>query len=85
MKKALALLLSLALLLCSINIIVIAEDVSNPLKKLTFSYNSGEDYTATCYYTNDYFVGSSYEYNSSLATMSMSLAMSAFGNANGAQ
>ncbi|MBR3965167.1 MAG: hypothetical protein IKJ80_07150 [Clostridia bacterium] len=85
MKKALALLLSLALLLCSINIIVIAEDVSNPLQKLTFSYNSGEDYTATCYYTNDYFVGSSYEYNSSLATMSLSLAMSAFGNANGAQ
>jgi hypothetical protein len=85
MKKALALLLSLALLLCSINIIVVAEDVSNPLQKLTFSYNSGEDYTATCYYTNDYFVGSSYEYNSSLATMSMSLAMSAFGNANGAQ
>ncbi len=85
MKRALTFALALLIILCSIPFVSIAQDASNPLQEITFSYNSGEDYTATCYYTHDYFVGSSYEYNPSLATMSLSLAMSAFGNATGNQ
>ncbi len=85
MKKALSLALALFIVLCSIPFVSVAADSSNPLQEFTFSYNSGEDYTATCYYTHDYFAGSSYEYNPCLATMSLSLAMSAFGNATGSQ
>ena len=63
----------------------VAEDIISPRKQITFTYQSGSDYTATCYYKNDYFADSSYEYNPSLATMSLSFAMSAFGSAEGGQ
>lgn len=58
----------------------VADDIINEVKEITFTYQSGNDYAATCYYTNDYFVESSYTYNPSLATMSLSYAMSAFGS-----
>ncbi len=61
----------------------VADDISNPLYELTFTYNSTEDYTAKCYYTSDYFAKSSYEYDASLATMTLSFAMSAFGSEEG--
>ncbi|MBQ1493105.1 MAG: Ig-like domain-containing protein, partial [Blautia sp.] len=59
-----------------------AEDITtdDELKKITFTYQSGSDYTSTCYYSNNYFKESSYQYNDSLATMSLCLAMSAFGS-----
>ena len=60
----------------------IAGDITNSLKEITFKYQSGSDYSAKCYYTNDYFAESSYTYNPSLATMSVSFAMSAFGSGN---
>ncbi len=63
----------------------IAGLISNRLKKITFNFQSGEDYPLTCYYTSDYFSNSSYEYNSSLSTMSLSYAMSAFGSEIGDQ
>ena len=48
------------------------------VQKLTFRYPHGRDYSAVCYYSDDYFAASAYEYNQSLATMSVSLALSAF-------
>ena len=48
------------------------------VQKLTFRYPRGHDYSAVCYYSDDYFSKSAYEYNPSLATMSVSLALSAF-------
>ena len=63
----------------------VADDIVNQLKEITFTYQSGKDYTATCYYTNDYFAESAYTYNPSLATMSLSFAMSAFGSSKGGQ
>ena len=61
----------------------VARDITNELKKITFTYQSGNDYEAECWYTNDYFSESSYTYNASLATMSLSFATSAFGSAGG--
>ena len=61
----------------------VAENIINPLMELTFTYQSGGDHTATCYYTNEYFSGSSYMYKPGLATMSVSFAMSAFGSGKG--
>ena len=63
----------------------IAGDITQPggLQRITFTYQSGKDYTATCYYTDDYFSESAYTYNQSLGTMSLALAMSAFGSAAG--
>lgn len=55
----------------------IADDIVNDDAK-TFYYDNG--YSATCYYKDDYFKKTSYEYNPSLATMSLSFAMSAFAN-----
>lgn len=50
-------------------------------QKFLFQYQSGDgDCGAECYYTDDYFAKSAYEFNPSLRTMSMSLAMSAFGS-----
>jgi len=63
----------------------VADYIVNPLMEIPFTYQSGQDYTATCYYTNDYFAESSYNYNPSLATMSISFAMSAFGSSVGGQ
>ena len=65
----------------------IAEDVINPIKEITFSYNSGHDgshdYTAKCYYTNDYFGKSSDIFDNHLATMSLAFALSACGSETG--
>lgn len=61
----------------------IADDINTgnkTLKEIEFTYQSGRDYTAKCYYTDAYFAESSYAYKGSLATMSLSLAMSAFGS-----
>ena len=63
----------------------IADDVTNSVKELDFTYNAGRDYTAKCYYSNDYFAGDSYTYNQHLATMSISFAMSAFGSEEGGE
>lgn len=63
----------------------IAGEIVNKLKRLSFTYQSGADHQVTCYYTNDYFANDSREYNASLATMSLSLAMSAFGSKKGDQ
>lgn len=63
----------------------VADDIVNQLKEITFRYQSGSDYTAKCYYTDDYFAQSANSYNVSLATMSLSYAMSAFGSSNGGQ
>lgn len=63
----------------------IANDIINETKEITFTYASAGDKTAKCYYTNDYFAKSSYIFNSSLATMSMSFAWSAFGSSDGGQ
>ena len=62
----------------------VADDIvnGNELKEITFTYQSGEDYSATCYYTNEYFANGSYKYNPSLATMSLAFAMSAFNSGN---
>lgn len=55
-------------------------------KEIDFQYESGgNDYTDKCYYTDGYFSKSSYEYNPSLATMSLSFAMSAFSSSKGGQ
>ena len=62
----------------------VADDILK-VKKIDFTYQSNKDYTATCYYSNDYFSQSAYTYNPSLATMSISYAMSAFGSADGGQ
>ena len=48
------------------------------LQKINFRYMHGKDYSAVCYYSDDYFSASAYQYNPSLATMSISFAMSAF-------
>lgn len=59
----------------------VADDITNgDIKKLLFKYQSGKDYTADCYYSDNYFSGTSYEYKDSLATMSLCYAMSAFGS-----
>ena len=47
-------------------------------QKLTFRYPNGSDRSAVCYYSDEYFSASAYTYNPSLATMSISFAMSAF-------
>ncbi len=63
----------------------IAEEIKALKKTGTFKYSSDikkehKDYTATYYYDDAYFTKSAYDYNSSLATMSICLAMSAFGS-----
>ena len=61
----------------------VANDITNAKLRGTFNYQSGaNDYSATFYYDDDYFTNSSYIYNPSLSTMSMCLAMSAFGSSS---
>lgn len=50
------------------------------VQKLTFRYENGPDCSAICYYSDNYFAASPYEYNQSLATMSVCFSMSAFGS-----
>lgn len=56
----------------------VEDNTQNNAKKIDFTYQSGYDYTSRCYYTDEYFSDSSYNYNQSLCTMSLALAMSAF-------
>ena len=59
----------------------VAETITDQgAEAVEFHYSSGGDYTATCYYTDNYFQESAYDFNISLATMSLSFAMSAFGS-----
>lgn len=63
----------------------IAEEIAETKLTGTFkfpdSFFEGErDASATYYYSDEYFYNSSMEYNQSLATMSLCLAMSAFGS-----
>ncbi|MBR4211410.1 MAG: S-layer homology domain-containing protein [Oscillibacter sp.] len=48
------------------------------VQKLTFRYPNIRDYSAVCYYSDDYFANSAYQYNPSLATMSVSFSLAAF-------
>jgi uncharacterized repeat protein (TIGR02543 family) len=63
----------------------IAEDITNKAKAGTFIYASGSDrdYQGTYYYDDNYFTKDSTTYNKSLASMSLCLAISAFGSNNG--
>lgn len=56
----------------------VEDNTQNNAKKIDFTYQSGYDYTSRCYYTDEYFSDSSYNYNQSLCTMSLALAMTAF-------
>lgn len=60
----------------------IAENITNKAKSGNFKYSSGktEDYQATYYYDDDYFTKDSTDYNESLSSMSLCLALSAFGS-----
>lgn len=61
----------------------IAEDILRTKVTGTFRYPSdGKDYSATYYYDDGYFYDPSTVYNQSLATMSLCLAMSAFGSSD---
>ena len=53
----------------------ISDDILDGSKE--FTYDNG--YTERCYYKDSYFSESSYNYNASLATMSLCFAVSAFG------
>ena len=66
---------------------VLAGEVikANLLQKIEYTYSSAADSTAICYYTSDYFSDSSYIYNQSLSTMTLSLAFSAFGSTVGGE
>lgn len=63
----------------------IAEDIAETKVTGTFKYPSSfkgvdNDCSATYYYADEYFYDTSMQYNQSLATMSLCLAMSAFGS-----
>lgn len=59
----------------------IAEEIVAKKQSGTFRYESDKkDYEATYFYDDAYFYDDSTEYNSSLATMSLCLALSAFGS-----
>lgn len=59
----------------------IAEDITETKVTGTFRYPCGaRDCSATYYYADEYFYNSSFEYNPSLSTMSLCLALSAFGS-----
>ncbi len=88
MKKIISSLVAvITMLIFSLNTYASSEvDIdkkANQLKKIEFPYYSAADSTALCYYTNDYFDESSYVYNQSLATMTLSFAFSAFGSSEG--
>ena len=60
----------------------IADNITTDKKTGSFWYASGDDndYSATFYYDDKYFDANSSEYNESLSTMSLCLALSAFGS-----
>ncbi len=57
----------------------LAEEITAERIETQFTYLSGNlNYTETCYYEDAFFSGSAMDYNPSLATASMSLAMAGF-------
>ena len=86
MKKAISLLTALLLVFSCIP--CLAEEDAGPAR-LTFTYqsdgrkNASGNYTAVCYYSDSYFSHSAAQYDPSLATMSVSLAMAAFSRDGG--
>lgn len=58
----------------------IAKDILKQTGKFTYASGSDRDYEGTYYYDDTYFFNNSYTYNESLATMSLCVAMSAFGS-----
>ena len=62
--------------------VTLAEDGKNILVNGTFCYPSigAQDYAAPFFYEDTYFTRSAYEYQDSLATMTLCLALSAFGS-----
>ncbi len=70
--------LNIVFLLCACN--SLKED-----SKIAFRYSSGTalDYDGYCYYTDDYFLADATEYNPSLSTCSLALAMSSFASNEG--
>ena len=86
-KRWLSLILSASMLVSLVPFNVFAEDEVSTLPQNIkaegyFSYPSfgGEDYEAPFFYDDDYFTKSSYEYQDSLATMTLAMAQSAFGS-----
>ena len=56
---------------------------SNGVKKYSFYYlSSGNDYKSSTYYSDEYFLNPSTEYNPHLATQSISFAMASFASSN---
>lgn len=86
MKKAISLLTALLLVFSCIP--CLAEENAGTVR-LTFTYQSdcrkdtSGNYTAACYYSDSYFSHSAAQYDPSLATMSVSLAMAAFSRDGG--
>lgn len=60
----------------------IADSITQTQKTGTFHYASGskQDYTSTYYYDDEYFYSNTYSYDEHLSTMSLCLALSAFGS-----
>ncbi|MBQ7835701.1 MAG: hypothetical protein IJ389_00420 [Clostridia bacterium] len=84
MRKLLALVFVIILI---VNVIPVCSFATEkyPTKKIVFTYQSGKDYNGVCFYSDGYFSHSAYEFDQSLATMSISLSMAAFGSAEGGQ
>lgn len=80
MKKKVNIILKLITILFMFIGIIACKKESEDESRITFSYQQGTetDYESYMYYTDDYFKGNSTEYNPSLATASLCLAMSSF-------
>lgn len=64
--------------------IKIADEILPSNRKIDFTYSvHDKEYNYNCYFSDDYFSKNAKEYNPSLATMSLSLAMSAFASTDG--
>ena len=82
----------LSLFLCIIlvvtSILLMPVQAGSAIQKKTFQFPNLKDHvsnmTSSFYYTDDYFKKSGYEYNPSLATMSMCMASAAMGSNEGA-
>ena len=91
-KKWLSMLLSCAMVfsVMSFGFSVSAADTEEPIQNIrtsgVFFYPSfgGKDFSAAYYYDDEYFTKDSYEYQDSLATMTLCLALSAFGSTKAA-
>ena len=79
-RKVIKLLNSLSILIIIICLSACANGKGGELERISFFYQQGTttDYESYMYYDDDYFNGDSTEYNPSLATCSLCLAMSSF-------